>query len=170
MTPNASSAHVAHIAVCACVCIHPDALIQSTVRKEFNDCTVITVAHRLDTIIDSDRILVMGRGKVLEFDAPSVLLADPDSHFSRLVDETGPRLAAVLRARVLETPGQMAAALGQPNARREDEEEEGEEEGAAGGRGGAGRSVSFGGTSTLHDGTATVGAGAGAGGEMPGGQ
>ena len=52
-----------------------DATIQSVLRQRFADCTVITIAHRLDTVIDSDAILVMDDGKVLEYGPPQELLA-----------------------------------------------------------------------------------------------
>ncbi len=48
------------------------------------DCTVLTIAHRLNTIIDSDRILVLGDGQVLEMDTPENLLNNPDGVFSKL--------------------------------------------------------------------------------------
>lgn len=51
-----------------------DSLIQQTIKQKFKDCTVLTVAHRLDTIIESDRILVLSKGEALEFDHPHVLL------------------------------------------------------------------------------------------------
>ncbi|KAL0032002.1 hypothetical protein WJX77_000079 [Trebouxia sp. C0004] len=53
-----------------------DALIQETVRAAFADCTVLTIAHRLHSILDSDRILVLEDGRVKEFDAPENLLQD----------------------------------------------------------------------------------------------
>eukprot|EP00904_Undaria_pinnatifida_P009922 jgi/Undpi1/605/HiC_scaffold_10.g04069.m1 len=62
-----------------------DNVIQSTLRSAFRDCTVLTIAHRLNTIMDSDRILVMDDGKVAELDSPAALLEDPESQFSRLL-------------------------------------------------------------------------------------
>ena len=44
--------------------------IQRLIKKEFNECTVITIAHRLQTIIDSDNVLVLGDGRVVEYDTP----------------------------------------------------------------------------------------------------
>ena len=51
-----------------------DALIQETVGAAFADCTVLTIAHRLHSILDSDRVLVLEDGKVKEFDTPDRLL------------------------------------------------------------------------------------------------
>jgi len=51
-----------------------DALIQETVRAAFADCTVLTIAHRLHSILDSDRILVLEDGRVKEFDTPERLM------------------------------------------------------------------------------------------------
>lgn len=75
-----------------------DALIQKTLRTVFKAATVIVVAHRLDTIIDSTRIMVLGDGKLREFAPPAVLLRDETSAFSELVAETGESTAAALRA------------------------------------------------------------------------
>jgi len=69
--------------------LETDCLIQSTIRKEFNDCTILTIAHRLNTIMDSDKVLVMDAGKVAEFDRPEVLLANERSIFYSLAKDAG---------------------------------------------------------------------------------
>jgi len=74
-----------------------DALIQNTIRASFVGCTVFTIAHRLHTIIDSDRILVLERGCLVEFASPYDLLKDRHSHFTALVKQTGRKEAAKLR-------------------------------------------------------------------------
>eukprot|EP01029_Cantina_marsupialis_P002869 TRINITY_DN1275_c0_g1_i10.p1 TRINITY_DN1275_c0_g1~~TRINITY_DN1275_c0_g1_i10.p1 ORF type:complete len:1325 (+),score=521.20 TRINITY_DN1275_c0_g1_i10:63-4037(+) len=73
-----------------------DSVIQETVRKEFSDSTVLTIAHRLPTIIDYDLILVMDDGKVAEFDKPKNLVSS-GGIFSQLIDELGPAMAASMR-------------------------------------------------------------------------
>lgn len=63
-----------------------DALIQETIRAQFANCTVLTIAHRINTILDSDRIMVLDHGRIVEFDKPSTLLRSKDSHFSRTIE------------------------------------------------------------------------------------
>ena len=65
-----------------------DKAIQEAIAKVFGGCTVLTIAHRIHTIADSDRILVMDAGKVVDFDAPQRLLAAEDSIYSRLLRES----------------------------------------------------------------------------------
>ncbi|XP_015788147.1 multidrug resistance-associated protein 4-like isoform X1 [Tetranychus urticae] len=66
-----------------------DTLIQETIRAEFKDCTVLTVAHRLNTIIDMDKILLIDAGQVLEYGEPYLLLKQETGHFKSLVSKTG---------------------------------------------------------------------------------
>jgi ABC-type multidrug transport system fused ATPase/permease subunit len=62
-----------------------DKEIQRTLREDFANCTVLTIAHRVNTIMDSDKILVMKDGKVGEFASPEDLLADKNSTFYDIV-------------------------------------------------------------------------------------
>ncbi|XP_045455242.1 ATP-binding cassette sub-family C member 4-like [Melitaea cinxia] len=73
-----------------------DNFIQQTIRRQFASCTVLTIAHRLNTIMDSDRVLVMSSGQIVEFDHPYILLSDPNSHFSSMVKETGTKSSETL--------------------------------------------------------------------------
>ncbi|CAH0405949.1 unnamed protein product [Chilo suppressalis] len=73
-----------------------DNFIQQTIRTHFASCTVLTIAHRLNTIMDSDRVLVMSAGQVAEFDHPYILLSDPNSQLTSMVKETGEKSAAQL--------------------------------------------------------------------------
>ncbi|CAK4072293.1 unnamed protein product [Aphanomyces euteiches] len=69
--------------------LESDRLIQQTIKECFRDVTMLIIAHRLDTIIDSDRILVMDRGSVIEYDSPQVLLAKEGSVFAELAKQAG---------------------------------------------------------------------------------
>jgi len=71
-----------------------DALVQRTVRQQLQHTTVVTIAHRLHTVADYDRILVMRDGCAAECGAPSVLLQNPHGEFRRLVDSLGAAAAA----------------------------------------------------------------------------
>ncbi|CEP03773.1 unnamed protein product (mitochondrion) [Plasmodiophora brassicae] len=79
-----------------------DALVQKAIAENFADCTVLTIAHRLNTIIQSDRILMLSAGKILEFDKPATLLDNPNGAFFSLVAQTGPQTARKLRQLALE--------------------------------------------------------------------
>ncbi|KAF9930603.1 hypothetical protein FBU30_000306 [Linnemannia zychae] len=73
----------------AAVDVETDELIQRTIREEFKDRTVLTIAHRIKTVMDSDRILVMEQGRIVEFEAPKVLLQREDSLFFKLAQQAG---------------------------------------------------------------------------------
>jgi ABC-type multidrug transport system fused ATPase/permease subunit len=71
----------------ASVDVTTDKLIQNVIRENFQDCTVITIAHRLHTIMDCDRVLVLDHGQVAEYDTPQKLCADPDSVFGGMLKQ-----------------------------------------------------------------------------------
>jgi ABC-type multidrug transport system fused ATPase/permease subunit len=73
-----------------------NAAVGRVLKEHFSDRTIFTIAHRLDTIIESDRILVMNAGVVAEYDPPDVLLENPDSIFYELCMNTGPAQFQVL--------------------------------------------------------------------------
>ncbi|KAH9364452.1 hypothetical protein HPB48_003940 [Haemaphysalis longicornis] len=66
-----------------------DRLIQVALRDAFAHCTLFTIAHRLHTVLDYDRILVLDDGKVREFDTVPRLLSDPSSTFYNMALEAG---------------------------------------------------------------------------------
>ncbi|KAI0338006.1 ATP-binding cassette transporter [Trametopsis cervina] len=74
-----------------------DELIGKTIRHEFADSTILTIAHRLRTIIDYDRVMLLDQGRIAEFDKPAVLLADPNSKFHSLCKATGKSEFAMLK-------------------------------------------------------------------------
>ncbi|XP_011505704.1 PREDICTED: multidrug resistance-associated protein 4-like [Ceratosolen solmsi marchali] len=71
-----------------------DDLIQKAIRNSFKDCTVLMIAHRLNTIMDSDKILVMQDGVAIEFDEPYVLLQRNNGYFKRMVHQSGNNIAS----------------------------------------------------------------------------
>ncbi|XP_058802493.1 ATP-binding cassette sub-family C member 4-like isoform X2 [Phymastichus coffea] len=75
-----------------------DALIQRAIRSNFKECTVLTIAHRLNTIMDSDKVLVMHHGQIAEYDHPHLLLQKNDGYFKKMVQQTGPAMAEHLRS------------------------------------------------------------------------
>jgi ABC-type multidrug transport system fused ATPase/permease subunit len=96
----------------ASVDTHTDAAIQRTIRQNMSTCTLFIIAHRLHTIMDCDRVLVLDKGRVVEYDAPAALLKmrpsrEPSTNidqsgsgasiFESLVDETGVEMSAALR-------------------------------------------------------------------------
>ncbi|XP_060535204.1 probable multidrug resistance-associated protein lethal(2)03659 isoform X2 [Cylas formicarius] len=75
---------------------HTDALIQTTIRNKFGNCTVFTIAHRLHTVMDSDKILVMSGGSVIEFDHPYILLKKEGGILRKLIEDTGKSMSRTL--------------------------------------------------------------------------
>ena len=65
-----------------------DSLIQKTIRREFKHCTVVTIAHRINTILDSSKVLVMDNGVVAEYDTVPALMSRSDSSFRKMVVES----------------------------------------------------------------------------------
>ncbi|XP_031505870.1 uncharacterized protein LOC116268297 [Nymphaea colorata] len=65
-----------------------DRLVQRVISEQLSASTIITIAHRIDTILSSDRIIVLDKGKIVELDAPHELLKNPDSHFRKLYEES----------------------------------------------------------------------------------
>ncbi|XP_017768861.1 PREDICTED: multidrug resistance-associated protein 4-like [Nicrophorus vespilloides] len=74
-----------------------DALIQKTIRQKFADCTVLTIAHRLDTIMDSDKVVVMESGTIVEYNHPHELLSNRHSKFYKMVKSTGKTMSEQLK-------------------------------------------------------------------------
>ncbi|KAI9398565.1 hypothetical protein POPTR_003G197200v4 [Populus trichocarpa] len=64
-----------------------DNLIQQTLRQNFSDCTVITIAHRITSVLDSDMVLLLSQGLIEEYNSPTRLLENKSSSFSQLVAE-----------------------------------------------------------------------------------
>ncbi|KAL3281370.1 hypothetical protein HHI36_004580 [Cryptolaemus montrouzieri] len=73
-----------------------DGLIQATIRQKFAECTVLTIAHRLHTVMDSDKVLVMDAGRVKELDHPFILLQNKEGVFYGMVQQTGRATSEIL--------------------------------------------------------------------------
>ncbi|KAF9993545.1 hypothetical protein BGZ80_005031 [Entomortierella chlamydospora] len=73
----------------AAIDLETDALVQAIIRQKFSDCTILTIAHRINTVMDSDRIMMLDEGKVVEFDSPQNLLKDENSIFYSLAKQSG---------------------------------------------------------------------------------
>ncbi len=68
--------------------VKTESIIYQAMNFAFKDSTVITVAHRLNTVINSDKMLVLEGGMLKEFDNPQKLLADPNSFFTQLWNDS----------------------------------------------------------------------------------
>ncbi|KAJ8327311.1 hypothetical protein, variant [Batrachochytrium dendrobatidis JEL423] len=89
-------------------------LLQSVIRENFSDCTVIVLASRFRVIVQMDRVMVMHHGKVVEFDTPLVLMDNPKSKFSLMLSQTGDvdpeKLRALAQAKADAKSSRLAAA------------------------------------------------------------
>lgn len=90
-----------------------DELISTTIRAEFDDSTILTIAHRIHTIIDFDKVLVMHRGAIAEYAAPAELLRDPKSRFYGLCRATGRSEFRNLRKMAFEAERRRGEASGE---------------------------------------------------------
>ncbi|KAF9905921.1 hypothetical protein EC991_001162 [Linnemannia zychae] len=132
--------------------LQTDLLIQETIKKNFADCTVLMIAHRLNTIMECDKILVMEDGRVVEFEHPTKLIENKDGYFYSLVSQSGPdsvtRLKTMLREHGHTVDGEPPIVVDQTASRRAgfssglegavpevDEEEEGLPSGSGSGSG-----------------------------------
>lgn len=77
-----------------------DQLLHESLQESFGDATILAVAHRLDTVIDHDMILVLGQGKVLEYGTPADLIRS-GGMFSKMITDTGDAMSRDLRQRAL---------------------------------------------------------------------
>lgn len=89
-----------------------DRLIQETVRSRFADSTVLVIAHRLGTIIETHKVMVLEQGTLKEFAPPAQLLQDSHSYFSKMVEEYGESVAAQLRSRAVERMAEIEGMKG----------------------------------------------------------
>ena len=81
----------------ASVDIYTDTLVQQAIRTHFRDCTVLTIAHRIETVIDSDKIIVLDKGRVIEFDVPLLMLENENSYLSNVLTFVDPSTQLRLR-------------------------------------------------------------------------
>eukprot|EP00924_Labyrinthula_sp_SR-Ha-C_P006198 snap_masked-scaffold_63-processed-gene-0.64-mRNA-1 protein AED:0.01 eAED:0.01 QI:0/-1/0/1/-1/1/1/0/1323 len=78
-----------------------DSIIQKTIRENFVGTTILTIAHRVQTIIDNDFVLVISGGRNVEFGKPTNLLSDRSTEFSKIVSELGSQMEKSIRSSVL---------------------------------------------------------------------
>jgi ABC-type multidrug transport system fused ATPase/permease subunit len=96
-----------------------DAAVQKVLKEHFSERTIFTIAHRLDTVINSDRILAIDSGVVAEYERPDVLLENPESIFYELCMKTGRAQFEVLAAKARAHSGAHSI-----EKEREEEDEE----------------------------------------------
>ena len=82
---------------------HTEELIKGALKKRFVNASVLVIAHRLDTVIDFDRILVLSEGKVLEYGPPNELLNKKDGAFASMIEHMGEEAARQLQEKICNT-------------------------------------------------------------------
>uniref|UniRef100_A0A1Y1M3W5 ABC transporter domain-containing protein n=1 Tax=Photinus pyralis TaxID=7054 RepID=A0A1Y1M3W5_PHOPY len=82
--------------------LETDEIIQKTIRRIFSNCTVLTIAHRLNTVMDSDKILVIDSGVAVEYDHPHLLLQNQKGTFYGMVQQTESAMIETLKNVALE--------------------------------------------------------------------
>jgi ABC-type multidrug transport system fused ATPase/permease subunit len=96
----------------ASVDLETDKLMQDVIAEQFKARTILTIAHRINTIIENDKVVCLERGELVAMDAPATMLLDENSMFAKLVAETGEQSARNLRSRAEEC--EAARAAGRP--------------------------------------------------------
>ena len=82
--------------------LQTDSLVQQAIRTHFSDCSVLTIAHRIETILDSDKIVVLEHGRVVETEIPFLMLQDSNSYLSTLLSQLDTSTQSNLRNLALE--------------------------------------------------------------------
>jgi ABC-type multidrug transport system ATPase subunit len=104
----------------AAVDLQTDKLIQQAIKINFANLTVLTIAHRLNTVMESDKILVMDAGKVVEFAPPLALLNRSNGYFYSLLKETGTesfnKLKKIAEEKAARNPGATTSSLIDPHS------------------------------------------------------
>ena len=77
-----------------------DRIIQETVKNKFNECTLLIIAHRIRTIIESDRIIVIDAGVCKEYGRPQNLFNENNSLFKNMIYHTGPEESEYLISKI----------------------------------------------------------------------
>ncbi|XP_039260634.2 ATP-binding cassette sub-family C member 4-like isoform X1 [Styela clava] len=98
--------------------VETDRMIQETLRQTFKHCTIITIAHRINTVIDSDKILVLDQGQVQEFGEPHLLLKNKDGHLSNMLHSCGFTQSRMLRITAKEVYDKKHRVSGDCDCRR----------------------------------------------------
>ncbi|WJX30575.1 Multidrug resistance-associated protein 9 [Trifolium repens] len=101
----------------AAVDVRTDALIQKTIRQEFHSCTMLIIAHRLNTVIDCNRILLLDAGKVLEYNSPEKLLQNEETAFYKMVQIRSTNWAASTQFAIASSLSSLHQHLQSPNTK-----------------------------------------------------